>query len=259
MYPNLLYKYRDWSNEFHKRLLISNEIYLSSPSEFNDPFDCGILEDWSRLDTEENKEKFINMYLDKFFYLIRESGHTRVEMYELMKKDLTNPIEYGKRTDSLIRSSLHYRLGVFSTCVIWSNLLIWSHYAFNHKGFCVGISTEKLINSINPGAFGYVLYNDNFPSIDPFDFDSDNGAYKSLFTKAADWKYEQEFRFAKILNHKNERTVNLHNDSIEEVILGVSISIEHKTEISKICHERGIRIFQARLRYNKFELERIGL
>ncbi|HTA27228.1 MAG TPA: hypothetical protein VK809_05535 [Bacteroidia bacterium] len=42
MYPPVVYKYRDWNNNFHKRTVLNLELFLSSPSNFNDPFDCKI-------------------------------------------------------------------------------------------------------------------------------------------------------------------------------------------------------------------------
>ncbi|MDB4920732.1 MAG: hypothetical protein JWQ54_2715 [Mucilaginibacter sp.] len=41
-YPKLVYKYRDWSNDFHKKTLINMELFLASSSSFNDPIDCKI-------------------------------------------------------------------------------------------------------------------------------------------------------------------------------------------------------------------------
>src|SRR5258706_15682633 len=41
-YPDVVYKYRDWKNDFHKRVLLNHELFLSSPKNFNDPFDCKI-------------------------------------------------------------------------------------------------------------------------------------------------------------------------------------------------------------------------
>ena len=39
-YPKVLYKYRDWRNGFHKKILSHNEVFFASPSSLNDPFDC---------------------------------------------------------------------------------------------------------------------------------------------------------------------------------------------------------------------------
>ena len=38
--PKTVYKYRDWKNEYHRKILLHQEIYIPSPSKFNDPFDC---------------------------------------------------------------------------------------------------------------------------------------------------------------------------------------------------------------------------
>lgn len=38
--PNKLYKYRNWNDEYQKRILTENEIYLASANQFNDPFDA---------------------------------------------------------------------------------------------------------------------------------------------------------------------------------------------------------------------------
>ncbi len=51
--PEIVYKYRCWSNTFHKNLLTKNEVFLSSPSVFNDPFDCRIPKNYLLLDNDE--------------------------------------------------------------------------------------------------------------------------------------------------------------------------------------------------------------
>ena len=38
----ILYKYRCWDDENHRRILEEGEIFFVSPKEFNDPFDCRI-------------------------------------------------------------------------------------------------------------------------------------------------------------------------------------------------------------------------
>jgi hypothetical protein len=37
--PKTLYKFRDWSNEYNRRLLVESELYFSNNYTFNDPFD----------------------------------------------------------------------------------------------------------------------------------------------------------------------------------------------------------------------------
>ena len=40
--PQPLFKYRIWNDEYQKRLLTHNEVYLASADQFNDPFDASI-------------------------------------------------------------------------------------------------------------------------------------------------------------------------------------------------------------------------
>ena len=40
--PDVLYKYRVWEHDYHKRILTEDEIYFASSADFNDPFDCAI-------------------------------------------------------------------------------------------------------------------------------------------------------------------------------------------------------------------------
>ena len=62
--PPILYKYRDWTNKFHRNLITHQEIYLPKPSEFNDPFDGNIPIRWDLMTYEECYElnlAFINI------------------------------------------------------------------------------------------------------------------------------------------------------------------------------------------------------
>ena len=41
-HPNILYKYRNWDNELHKKVLTDNILYMASPRDFEDIHDCNI-------------------------------------------------------------------------------------------------------------------------------------------------------------------------------------------------------------------------
>ena len=57
--PDKVYKYRIWENGSHKNLLLYNELYLASPKDFNDPFDCRISPNFVDL-TKQEKNDYIN-------------------------------------------------------------------------------------------------------------------------------------------------------------------------------------------------------
>jgi hypothetical protein len=53
--PPLLFKYRDWDNNHHKKCLTDTEIFFSPPASFNDPFDCSIPFRYEEKDLTEDK------------------------------------------------------------------------------------------------------------------------------------------------------------------------------------------------------------
>ena len=81
--PAILYKYRDWKNEFHKGLLTHNEIYFSSPKDFNDPYDCRITERF----TNRTKEELHN-YKEKLSISRKEETERMGFNFEEVKKKL---------------------------------------------------------------------------------------------------------------------------------------------------------------------------
>ena len=38
--PSIVYKYRSWSDEYHKRFLTEREVFMASPKTFEDELDC---------------------------------------------------------------------------------------------------------------------------------------------------------------------------------------------------------------------------
>ena len=64
-YPPIVYKYRNWTDINHQNMLRRNELYLSSPKDFNDPFDCRIPENFYLLDTPEKIQEYIDGFMER--------------------------------------------------------------------------------------------------------------------------------------------------------------------------------------------------
>ncbi|WBX97902.1 hypothetical protein [Chryseobacterium gambrini] len=79
-YPPIIYKYRCWNNEFHKKILTDGEVYLSSPRHFNDPFDFGIVQNFLTLDTPEKIERYVNEGM------VKHKGFLLKKGYDLQKE-----------------------------------------------------------------------------------------------------------------------------------------------------------------------------
>lgn len=55
--PKTIYKYRDWKNDFHRKIILHQELFVPSPSTFNDPFDCKIPVAYELISSDKNIAK----------------------------------------------------------------------------------------------------------------------------------------------------------------------------------------------------------
>ncbi len=238
-YPavNQLYKYCAY-NRNSLSILINKKIWVAKPETLNDPFDCKI-----KFKPEINSEAFRK-------YLIRTGRSTgnRQKDYEIFLKGLH---EFKEKNIN--------NFGVFSMSQIKDNILMWSHYADHHKGFCIGFvrKNDNLLGDITKTH--QVEYDCNYPEVDPLDKNGnyDNSTFnKMLFTKAKDWEYEKEWRSVYPEGDKEE----LLPVDISSIIFGLRMSEEHKANIRKIlANQPNIQYQQAVEVEYKFQLNIVDL
>ena len=134
--PEIVYKYRSWKNEFHKAVLLKNQVFLSPPSDFNDPFDCRVTKNHHLLDTPERIENYIKKGIDENSeYLISQGRNIEFERHDLRER-LQNLNQYQKEFEALDIEYTDKYLGVLSLSARWNSILMWSHYGDFHKGYC---------------------------------------------------------------------------------------------------------------------------
>ena len=80
-YPEKIFKYRDWTNSFHQKILTENEVFMSSPKLFNDPFDCRITTNFSLLDTSEKKKAYVDYLFNKHKFDVDMSDDDKQSVY----------------------------------------------------------------------------------------------------------------------------------------------------------------------------------
>jgi hypothetical protein len=154
----ILYSFRTF-NEYSLSDLANKEITLVHPSEFNDPFDTLILHWTKRFDEHCTEKQHIEPYRSSFDYY-------RVRSFV---KDVSNTKAY-------------------------ENILMWSHYANGHKGYCVKYKFDEDFDSksgLNM-RFQPVVYAKRGEKIDIDDkkIEIDLG----YCTKQYLWEYENEVR-----------------------------------------------------------------
>ena len=159
---------------------------------------------------------------------------------------------YWKENKVDFNESVNTTVGIFSLSAIKDNLLMWSHYADSHRGFCIGLDSEILYKLT--GSIGPVIYNNEFPERRLND-DENNDFLKLFITKSPDWAYENEYRVLKVNQARTK--ITLSDDCIKEVILGCKMPVGQKDEIIELVKSRlkHVEIYETELNNNRFNLD----
>ena len=137
----------------------------------------------------------------------------------------------------------------------YDKILMWSHYAEDHKGFCLEFDTSYAPFSYTGRDFDSILrkveYKKSFPKISLKKW-MDTGGVQTLFPLAErkwiDWRYEEEYR---VISDKGQTNFPYEISALSAVYLGWKMPDEDVTEIKKIIkehlhpkHPLGIKIYK---------------
>jgi hypothetical protein len=265
--PKIVYKYRSWDDYKHKRILKDNEIYFSSAQDFNDPYDCRIPQNFSLLSKEEIYQYISDLAVSQYSSIEKRGIDLKQIIYNLEKRfsDIEN---IQKERDKLEFEDFDKYYGILSLSCRWNSVLLWSHYANRHEGFCIGFHEEKLRNFLLPNAVGAgrVNYSKNFPELkprvimNPDDKEIIKMRFTKTYAKSLDWSHEKEYRifinyFPKVPD-TCDRIIHFSDDIISEVIIGMKMQPDFREEIISICKEKNITVFQAQKDDFKFEIKK---
>lgn len=145
------------------------------------------------------------------------------------------------------------------------NLLLWAHYADNHRGICL---EYDIPDDIHKKTFMPITYGESQPvleKVERFPAGDQNAGRLSLkmedaavfLTKSADWKYEEEWRTLRITEKPLEKG-ELHPipGKLSAVYFGFRTDEALKKIICRMASpESGIKFWQASLRTGHFSLE----
>lgn len=266
-YSEVSYKFRDWSNEYNRRILVENEFYFSNNYSFNDPFDLQL----PILISGKfpfNKDIFIEQIIKKTGKVpTKEFINSAESLYPSMINSNPEILENFKNEMKVKIEKIENNLGVFCLSSRNDSSLMWGHYAKSHKGFCVGFDTKKLQEFIRkkfPKGQGE-LYKVDYSSIIPVyesytEFDKIKEYTRKRFvTKFEDWKYEDEHRI--IIDYMANKSVKIPRDIYKEIIFGHNMSDLHKEEIKTIANAlfKDLKYFQSKKNERKFEMQIIQI
>lgn len=260
--PQLLYKYRDWTSPFGKTILKDNEIFFSTPSQFNDPFDCQLAPKLKGLTLSE-VDRCWGSYIDRDFR--PSTANARATMLQSVFDGLKDYTDHFARLAHYAAEEPGDNVGVFCLSEEPDNLLLWSHYANCHQGICIGISsfsiakmTQQLLKERKVVLFDRVKYKEEYPNI-PFVNRHMEMFCESLLTKAHDWKYEKEVRLIGV-GHTGNGAL-LPPRSIQQIIFGLKCPKDTQLEIKELCAANGLKpaFFRASKRLYQFAIDLIPM
>lgn len=217
-----LFKYRAYSARALE-MLIRRELYFANPAALNDPYDCRINIRDSLASAIQRAQQLESPEFRKSLERFLKIEH----VYEKMDNDLAG-------------------MGILSLSRDPANTLMWSHYAGNHKGFCVGFQlSEKFTTHLNNdqivGAID-VSYVDSNPFADYFEelAASDKMPKWEEFwmtllslgmcSKALPWIYEEEVRVLR----KSPGLVGFAAGDLTEIIFGLNMPISGRETLRTI-------------------------
>lgn len=236
--PQYFYRYRTISQTIE--FLQNPMFYLNVYTEFNDPFECV-----AHIDMNFNQEDF-DRWLSKAWHMPTPPPHIDISKN---KERVHNMIAEGIK-------NANQKVGICCFSENPSSLLMWSHYADNHKGACL-----KYDPTIDPSAFLIpinVVYDDVYPSFNYIK--NQDEAVKALCHKSKAWEYEKEWRIIAVDQAKTLRHIKPH--ALKEIIFGCRCSQEDIKKVESILKEQslsGIKLKKCKEKEGSFGLDFVAL
>ena len=245
-----LYKHtRIDPNQYVFNIFKKCQLKFSKPADFNDPYDCHF----------EIKVNFSGLTRNRFN---SENNLTILEhewkkSKETYKKTLTEIIKKSALEDF---RNKYFTISCFNNSPL--NILMWSHYADNHKGFLIEFKFPKK----NLGRFPLpVEYCSEYPIITiPASLQIYRSnlnlqieqAKKTFYIKSKEWIYENEYR---LINNQNE-LATFPAEYISSVIFGTNTTTPIKNTIKNIIEEfnlknnLNVKTYESQLAKRKFKI-----
>lgn len=260
--PEILYKFRNYEgvkavDNFGTATLTQFQLFASSSLRFNDPFDNALPFRYS-----EDSFTLLN-FIEKYKRAYNGSTNTvdflyeATERFNFIKED---PQKNWEEVKDIIKGMDNKFYGILSLTKRSDNLLMWSHYANNHKGYCIGLCTNKLKEFIEENYWqfgaklGEVDYKEGYPTVDFMEADYRNIAFVRGFTKHICWNYEEEVRI--ILSNKSNAVIHYPKELIKEIYFGCQMEQRFKYEVIDFLKKQDldISLYQMEMGFHEFKL-----
>ncbi len=246
--PKILYKFRSWKDEFHKRILTNQEIHFDSPfnSAGNNRDELVYKFDFNSV----SKEDIYHWFYQDSVGILNEKD--RIEFSKSKSENFTFEDEtFRQKWKETMKQNLNSTVSIFCASEKNDNISLWESFGNNHEGFCVGFDAKELFkNTLFPFSAKVKYCKDGEePMISPFvpkeTIECIEHYRKKIMFLPDKFKGENEYRFAKLC--MQSRTFSIPQNVIREIIFGFRMSDENKNQIRKVVSEQklDVEFFQA--------------
>lgn len=288
--PPFLYKYRNFLSKGHFQALERQTLWAVPPEQFNDPYDTALTFDIGRFLIEDRTaEEFLDygkrlksakdpskiLRSETLVKPIQARAWNEGILKEQLGRELTEDDRRNfevinalstTRGEAQVRSMVSFlrqKLSILSLTENPSSILMWSHYADNHKGFCIqyNFSERPEVNDLRRYCFP-VLYRRKLVDATkylekPTETNPLFGQFMSMI-KSDQWEYEKEWRI--IYAFGGSQTKFEHKmPKPSTVILGSHVSNKDRMTMEDYCNKNGIKLKRAELSHKEFRMNIIDV
>lgn len=238
-----LYRYRPF-NEYTLKELITDQIFLAGPDLLNDPYERHILinpKDYEEIEVEYISEQFLQCS----------------DLLEFKDSQDFNDFLKSIKND-IMNYKYNYGFACFSEN--YNNILMWSHYASNHKGICFEYNMsdikKQVLEKIKEIYLFPVEYFDRVQEskITKFEKISD-----CLYRKSDIWNYESEYRLIKEFYNEKPKGELLDFIKPSAIHLGANMDEDNENCIKLLTKNTNIKLYKMDLEDKEYKLERLEL
>ena len=253
------YKFIDDRDDEHlahsRRIFTDNELYFSKVSAFNDPFDC-------RFQLALGISKKERIAYSKRMIKKHGRGFNRQQRNAQAKEDIQTLSDPAFKANA--ERVLRERIDSWGVCCLsedGDHILMWSHYANAHQGFCLQFSNTLSVPDLKQTRRRIVpltvKYSRDYPIGDPV-LENRENLVLPLITKARQWEYEQEWR---MINPSGPGSYPFPPQCLTGIIFGLLMPEKHKELIRGWCKDRhpAIQFYEEQQSKNSYSLKRVKI
>jgi hypothetical protein len=228
--PRFIYKFRTLdpasaiSIDRLRDLVVRSKLWLSSPLDFNDPFD---MQAQTIVDGTAKEQR------DRLEQILERQGMGWGKRQRTITDILRKPeAEFREIASGMLRETVE-RVGICSFGGDPRSILMWSHYSSHHKG--VSLQFEPIRDPATFFRLIAVKYSDDYPEI-LWTTNPDPGIDAMITTKHRGWAYEKEIRL--VFPENSRQFISFDSAALQGIIIGCEADDASNEVLRQLLKER---------------------